>query len=97
MNINLVRIVDQYLMSNCVMQTFDLAEMELLRKLLYNVISSDLDKGTLNQILTYCTKVFKGKTSFTKDLRTFSTRTFDLLMANQRRSKLQENLIGVGR
>ncbi|PVH25430.1 hypothetical protein DC487_11000 [Sphingobacterium corticibacter] len=96
MNINLVRMVDQYLMSNSVMQTFDLGEMELLRKLLYNIISSDLDKNTLKQILAYCTKVFRGKTSFTKDLKTFSTRTFDLLMAKQRRIKLYQYLHDVG-
>ena len=92
MDIKLVRVVDQYLMSNKVVQTFDLGEVELLRKLLYNVISSDLDNTTLHHLLSFCTKIFRGKTSFTMDLGTFRTRAFNLIMASRRKSKLVQGL-----
>ncbi len=93
MNINLVTTIDQYLMSNKVIQTLDLGDVELLRKFLYNIISSDLDKNTLHNILSYCTKVFKGKMSFTKDLATFSERAFNLILSSQRRSRIYQSLV----
>ena len=79
MDIKLVRVVDQYMVSNKIIQTLDLGEMELLRRLLYKAISFGPDHATLTQILRCCTKVFRGRKSFTRDLAKFSTRTFNLI------------------
>lgn len=81
MDIKLVREVDQYMVSNSIIQTLDLGEMELLRRLLYKAISLKPDKVTLKKILRHCTRVFRGRKSFTQDLAAFSSRTFDLILA----------------
>ncbi len=83
MDIKLVRLVDEYMVSNASIQSLNTGDLELLRKLLYKAISFRPDIPTVKQILSYCTRVFKSKNNFGNKLTKLSNRTFDVLLARQ--------------